>query len=171
MGKIKMKIIDNFLPAKELKLVQDTIFHRDFSWKLPPSDATCHLGTNEQDFIYFNHFFYKNYAETCKLYSPLIIPILKRLGCVAPIGVKALIFFNKLFDECVWHRDHQHEATTAILYLNTCNGGTQFKIGNEIKFVKAEENKVVIFPSQTDHRPCTSTDVDLRFVLNFNFFE
>lgn len=163
-----VEIIDNFLPPKQLKFVQEAIFHQNFSWKMPPPNSSCY---ESGEFMYFNHFFFDHHVETCKLYSPMIVPILEKLGSAAPISVKSLIIFNKLFDKCIWHRDHQYEATTAILYLNDCNGGTELKVGDEIKFIQSKENRVVKFPSQTDHRACTSTDSDLRYIINFNYFE
>jgi len=167
-----MEIIDNFLSSEELKRVQDVIFSRSFSWHMPPPYSTCHNGASlHDDFMYFNHFFFDDHIPVCKSYSSLIVPILKKLNCAAPIDVKSIIIFNKLFDKCDWHRDHSYDATTTILYLNSCNGGTEFKIGDEIKFVKAEENRVVIFPSQTDHRACTSTDSSLRYIINLNYFK
>ena len=163
-----IEIIDNFLSSKQLKFVQKTIFHDNFSWKKPPPNSSCF---KTEEIMYLNHFFFDQHVETCKLYSPLIVPILEKLGSAAPISVKSLIIFNKLFDSCIWHRDHQYEATTAILYLNDCNGGTELKVGDEIKFIQSKENRVVKFPSQTDHRLRTSTDSDLRYIINFNYFE
>lgn len=163
-----IKIIDDFLPLKELKSTQKAIFHQDFSWKMPPLNATCN---SNGDFMYFNHFFFDNYLETCDLYNPIIVPILKRLNCAAVISIKSLIIFNKLFEKCDWHTDHCHDATTAILYLNNCNGGTELKVNDEIKFIQSKENRIVIFPSQIDHRACTSTDSDLRYIINFNYFQ
>ena len=62
-------------------------------------------------------------------------------------------------------------SKTAILYLNTCNGGTEIKIDNKIEFIKAEENKILIFDSDIEHRGLVSTDADFRYILNFNYFE
>ena len=166
------EIIDNFLDLEELKRIQDLIFSRSFSWHMPPPYSTCHTGASvEEDFMYFNHFFFDNHIPLCKSYHSIIVPILRKLNSAAPIDVKSLVIFNRLFDKCDWHRDHFHDATTTILYLNNCNGGTELKINDEIKFVQAKENRVLIFPSQTDHRPCTSTDVNLRYIINFNYFK
>jgi hypothetical protein len=80
------------------------------------------------------------------------------------------MFLNKIFNKSGWHSDYNLNNTTAILYLNTCNGGTELKIKKEIKFIKAEENKLLIFPSKTIHRASTSSDTDIRYILNLNYF-
>ena len=56
---------------------------------------------------------------------------------------------------------------TAILYLNTNNGGTKFKKTGE--FVKSTANRVVIFPERFEHAAVWCTDKKLRFVGNFNY--
>jgi len=61
---------------------------------------------------------------------------------------------------------------TAILYLNTNNGGTQLKKDNgEIQFVQSKMNRIVIFPWETYHAGVWCTDKKLRFVLNINYIE
>ncbi len=171
MQENQVKIIDDFLPLDELIEIQNIIFDKDFSWKMPPPNSSCHGGDNHHDFMYFNHFFFEHHVQTSELYSQIIVPILNRLESAAPISVKSLVLFNKLFEKCDWHRDHPYDATTSILYLNSCNGGTELKINDEIQFVRAVENRMLIFPSQTDHRACSSTDVDLRFIINLNYFK
>jgi len=56
----------------------------------------------------------------------------------------------------------------AILYLNTNNGGTQFKDG---EFIKSEANRCVIAPSTAEHAGVWSTNSKCRFVLNLNYEE
>jgi hypothetical protein len=81
------------------------------------------------------------------------------------------MFLNKIFNKSGWHCDYDLNNTTAILYLNSCNGGTELKIEEQIKFIKAEENKLIIFPSKTIHRVCASTDdIDKRYIINLNYF-
>jgi len=58
-----------------------------------------------------------------------------------------------------------------ILYLNTCDGGTEFKINDKIEFIKSEENKIVIFNSNIEHRAVTSKNADFRYIINFNYFD
>ena len=56
--------------------------------------------------------------------------------------------------------------TTAIYYLNTNNGYTKFKKGGKVKSV---ENRMVVFDSTFEHAAVTSTNVDRRLVVNFNY--
>ena len=58
--------------------------------------------------------------------------------------------------------------TTAIFYLNTNNGFTEFKDGDIINSVR---NRLIMFPANTSHRAVGQSDVNQRIVLNFNFIE
>ena len=59
---------------------------------------------------------------------------------------------------------------TAILYLNNCDGGTELKIEDKIKFIQSEENKILIFNSKIIHRSVSSNKNDRKYILNFNYF-
>ena len=71
-------------------------------------------------------------------------------------------FFNK---KAGYHIDTLNKKT-AILYVNTNNGGTKFKNG---KFVKSLENRVVVFDSNMEHTGVTCTNQQRRIVVNFNY--
>ena len=62
----------------------------------------------------------------------------------------------------------EHQKT-AILYLNTNNGGTAFEDGNA--FVQSKANRLVKFPVHTRHAVVCTTDTKLRYVLNINYEE
>ena len=55
-----------------------------------------------------------------------------------------------------------------ILFCFPVTIGTEFKLKNKIKFIKAEENKIVIFDSDVEHRGTTSTDTNFRYIINLN---
>lgn len=155
---------DNFLSIEQFKKLQNLILDLDFPWRIRKSMTD--LDKN----IYFTYSFFNNYETNSNCYKEYIIPILMKLKCVSPIEIRANMLLNKLFYKSGWHIDYNYNNTTAILYLNNCNGGTELKIKNKIKFIKAEENKIIIFSSNTEHRACTSTDVDRRYIINFNYF-
>ena len=159
-----MKEIKNFLEIKQFKKLQNLILNLDFPWRLRQSM------TSTDKNIYFTYCFFNHNNVTSDLYNEYIIPILKILNCNAPIQIRANMFLSKLFYKSGWHTDYNFDSTTAILYLNNCDGGTELKIKDEIKFIKAEENKFIIFPSKTEHRVCTSNEVDKRYIINFNYF-
>jgi hypothetical protein len=161
-----MIVIKNFLPLNEFKAIQNLILNSEFPWRIrnqmTPDDNTFSP--------YFTYNFYNDFIHGSEYYYNYIIPILKKLNCLAPIQIRANMLINKLFKKGGWHTDYQHNSNTAILYLNTCNGGTELKIKNKIKFIIAEENKIVIFPTKTEHRACSSTDFEKRYIINFNYF-
>jgi len=70
-----------------------------------------------------------------------------------------------------WHTDYDNNNFTAIYYLNTTDGGTEVKDDNNIKFIKAEENKLLVMKGHVLHRALPSSDVEKRYILNFNYFE
>jgi|TARA_B100000073_G_C23714899_1_gene565586 hypothetical protein len=72
-----------------------------------------------------------------------------------------------------FHRDmvgtyFDKHGKIAILYLNSNNGGTQFKDG---EFIKSEANRCVVAPSSAEHAGVWATDSKCRFVLNLNYEE
>ena len=64
------------------------------------------------------------------------------------------------------------DYTTAILYLNSNNGGTQIRREKESTlFVKSQKNRLVKFPTSTKHAAVWATNAKLRFVLNMTYEE
>jgi len=63
------------------------------------------------------------------------------------------------------HVDY-NDVTTAIFYINTNNGWTNFKNGDKVESV---ENRLVIFDSNLEHEGVTCTDEIRRLVINFNY--
>ena len=164
-----MNSINNFLDAAFFNDLKTFIMESEFSWfqrKTMVVGTTNNLG-------YFTHSFYNNNQINCDAYFKYIIPILKKLNSKAVVEVRANLTPSVFFKEknCSFHTDNSFNCKTAILYLNTCDGGTEFKINDEIKFIKSEENKIVIFNSDIEHRATTSQNEDFRYILNFNYFD
>jgi len=64
--------------------------------------------------------------------------------------------------------DIYKNCKTAIYYLNTNNGGTQFKDG---PFVQSKANTLVKFDTSYSHAGAWCTDAKLRFAVNMNYEE
>ena len=159
-----MEIIKNFLLKENFKEIKNIILDKDFPWRIR------NRMTDTDENIYFTYCFFNNFLTTSEMHQNYIIPILNKLKAKSVIQVRANLIFNTLFYKSGWHTDYNYDSKTAIFYLNTCNGGTEFKINDKIKFVNAEENKIVVFDSKIEHRVCTSTDCKRRYIINFNYF-
>ena len=163
-----MKVIENFLEDSFFQDLKKLVIESEFSW----FKRKNMLKNKDDDLGYFTHSFFNKNTINCKHYNQYILPILNQLEVKAPIQVRANLspscFYKK--NVCAFHVDNDYESKTAILYLNDCNGGTELKINNKIEFVKAEENKIVIFDTNTQHRGTKSTDQDFRYIINFNYF-
>ena len=163
-----MEIKKNFLDQQSFQDLKKLIIESEFSWfhrKTMVIGTTNNLG-------YFTHSFYNNHKINCNSYFKYILPILEKLNSKAIIEVRANLAPSVFFKDknCDFHTDNNLNCKSAILYLNTCDGGTEFKIDNEIKFIKSEENKIVIFNSNIEHRATTSKNSNFRYIINFNYY-
>jgi hypothetical protein len=170
--KKKIKCISNFLDKESFKELQNLITGEDFPW----FQRKKMVSTSTNDMGYFTHSFYNNnQINSNHYYYQYIKPILSQLDCKAVIQVRANLIPSAFYkeDSCAFHKDYEYESTTAILYLNTCDGGTEFQLTKkkiQFAFVEAEENKIAIFDADTQHRGTKSYNSDFRYILNFNYF-
>ena len=102
----------------------------------------------------------------------LLYPAIERLGFKKEdiIQIRANLILNKLehrYSE--FHIDCKTNVnfTTAIFYLNDCNGSTIFEKDNTE--IKSEENKLLVFDGNLKHKAKSQTDTERRIVINFNF--
>ena len=67
-----------------------------------------------------------------------------------------------------YHIDYTDDPPikTAILYINTNNGWTEFKNGGKVKSVA---NRMIMFDTTLLHRGVSCTDEKRRIVVNFNW--
>ena len=79
------------------------------------------------------------------------------------VNLRPKSFFNR---GSGYHVDGYKCSHTAIFYINTNNGYTQFENGTKVKSV---ENRIVCFPSNLYHRGYTCSDELRRVLINFNY--
>lgn len=103
---------------------------------------------------------------------PLVKPILEKEEAIAIARIKAnsitrteeLMVFEHAF-----HCDFaptMSDLTTAIYYINTCDGYTLFEDGTKVESVT---NRLLKFPSNMKHTGTSCTDRDRRILINFNY--
>ena len=160
-----MEVIDNFLPEKQFQEFQSIMMWDNFPWFYNPGIT----GVDEPPGRFmFTHQFYDNRYGSSS-HFPLVEPLLQTLGVNVLWRVKGNLLTRTIFNRrAVWHIDIPgEELNTAIYYVNTNNGGTEFENG---KFVKSEKGKIVTFPMNTKHKTIAHTDFSYaRIVININY--
>ena len=166
-----VEIKDNLLNNKHLVEVDQLINvvpgTNDFPWYLQKEQVT-----GADDGSWFCHILYDEDVPKSDWYNPLINIFKNYLPQVTLVRVYVnLLLRQETPSISDFHTDYEHpenpnNITTAIFYLNTNNGATEFKDGDRIDCVR---NRLIMFPTNTSHRAIGQTDVIERIVLNFNF--
>lgn len=160
-----MKIIDNFLPDYYFKTLSNITLGNSFSWYY--NDGIDYPSDKRYQFI---HHFYKLSGPTDSF--NLIEPFLQFFNMKKVYRIKA-----NLIPKTIFHRkSHFHtdwtgltippDTKTAIFYMNTTNGWTEFKGSRKVKTVA---NRLVVFDPNKLHRGVSCTDQKRRVVINFNY--
>ena len=159
----EIKTIKNCLSKEDFTNIKNTLFSDYFPWYL-----NVGVNTSTDNYTQFTHTFFNNHIQNSNLLDNLK-PIINFLNPLALIRVKAnlLTKTNEIIKHG-FHVDQNFKCTTAIFYVNTNNGYTEFESGEK---VYSEENKLVIFDTFLKHSGTTCTDLNERIVINFNFVE
>ena len=160
-----MQIVDNFLDKEIFEKIHNLLMGSDFDWYF--SDVITSNSDNNDDFQ-FCHSFYRDGSPGIRF--QVIEPIIKKIEPFALIGVKAnLLTKTNILKEYGYHVDVKREnVTTAVFYINTCNGYTLFRDGTKIE---SKANRLVIFDAQQEHTGSSCTDALTRVVINLNYFK
>ena len=155
------ELIDNFLEPKDLKKIQDLFLGRKIAWNC--SDGIVLPGDGAFQFF---HVLYSNYAPASPFFNELA-PIWQKIDPCSIVRSKANLTMKTVeHDKSAYHSDVDN-CITAIYYVNTNNGYTEFQNGMKVDSI---ENRIVIFDSNEKHRAVTTTDTARRVVINFNYF-
>ena len=163
-----MEVIDNFLPFLQFKQLQSVILSRKFSWNfhdgiVGPNDGQCQ----------FTHVFFDiSYGGILSNYYSLFDIVQQKLRVSRLDRIKSNLNPKTVFHrKGGYHTDRdnsnqpQHQKT-AVLYINTNNGWTQFKKGGKVKSVA---NRIVICDNNLEHTGVTCTNEKRRVIVNFNY--
>ena len=159
---------DNFLDKGNFNILQDFFLGPEILWSwcenvVFPEPPDC----NPLDNYQFYHMLFNDGKPKSESLM-MIFPILDKLNSGRVIRVKANC--NPRRTEHIqqgFHIDQTVECTTAIYYVNTNNGYTEFEDGTKVESV---ENRLVVFPSHIKHTGTTCTDQKRRVVINLNYY-
>lgn len=158
-----VEVIDNFLPEEEFKSIQSSMMNSFIPWYY----NECLRGGSSG--YQFTHMFYDErppHHGAASSHFKMFESSLIKLGAKHLHRIKANLNPKTLFKrDTGYHTDHDDEGwTSAVLYVNTNNGGTKFRSG---KFVKSVENRMVVFDSNLVHAGMTCTNENTRVLVNF----
>ncbi len=161
-------VIDNFLDKREFEFIREKILSENFPWYMNDVVNDNEVEVSERvNNCHFSHILYDRGRSTSE-YSPLIDCFFERLNVFAIARAKVnMSLKTETPHKPLFHFDCV-DAMNAIFYVNTNNGKTVFKNGQEIEPV---ENRVVIFDSNLKHGATTTTNSKFRCVINFNYFD
>ena len=157
-----MKIIDNFLPEEEFKSIQSLMMGGEFRWFY--SDGR----TYDDDGLYqMIHMFFQPQVGSNSEHINMWNTFMQQVGAKKCTRIKAnLTFKTSTIESGPFHYDFE-DMKTAVFYINTNNGYTEFESGVKVSSVA---NRVCIFDSNLQHRGTTHTEGgNQRIVVNFNY--
>lgn len=160
-----IKIINNFLPLNLLKQIQDKVFSQDFPWYW-----RNHLVDNKGHY-WWNHCFFNKNQIMSPHYESWILPIISKLKFKKLFEARCNMMTKEVdsYTSKLHVDTFEKNAKTAILYLNTCNGGTVVINNKKEKIFNSKENTILIFNASNLHRGFSQTDVDRRIIININY--
>tara|TARA_Y100000310_G_C20463348_1_gene706407 strand:- start:70 stop:642 length:573 start_codon:yes stop_codon:yes gene_type:complete len=184
MNKIgEYKIIDNFLPENDFRIVSDMMWSIDFNWHFTEYyNAERNVNDKDNYNYYFTHVFY---AETN---SPGWVEQsfdFWRLWTRIQNNIQKFVNPNKNFhlmrvkgnyyhkqETCIKHGYHQDmphvQNNVALYFLNTNDAKTYIK---DIAEVEAIENRLLLFNGHDWHTSSSPTNNKGRITININYQE
>ena len=157
-----MKIIDNFLPEEEFKSIQSLMMGGEFRWFYVEGRAT-----KDDGLYHMTHMFFQPEVGLNSEHLDMWNTFMNKVEAKKCERIKAnLTFKTPTIELSEYHRDYD-DMKTAIFYINTNNGYTEFESGVRVSSVA---NRVCIFDSNLKHRGVSHTEGDQqRIVVNFNY--
>ena len=157
-----IQIIDNFLPEEEFAFIQSFIMGGEFKWFYVDGRTTSDDGLYIMVHIFFQPDVGPN-SEHLDMWNTFM----NKLEAKKCERIKAnLTFKTSTIEPAFFHYDFE-DMKTAVFYINTNNGYTEFESGVRVKSVA---NRVCIFDSNLKHRGTTHSEGGhQRVVVNFNY--
>ena len=157
-----IEIIDNFLPEEEFKFIQSFMMGGEFRWFYAEGRALDDDGQ-----YHMTHMFFQPKVGPNSEHINIWGSFMDKLQAKECIRIKAnLTFKTPTIEPSFFHTDYE-DMKTAVFYINTNNGYTEFENGVRVNCVA---NRVCIFDSNLKHSGTTHSEGDTqRIVVNFNY--
>ena len=179
---MKFDIIENFLPEYQCKSLEDTVLSSDFPWyfnsKLNVTEKNV-IKPKTRNYLgnyYFYHYAYLRENPSNSRYLDAFTSILNKLSIPLDNVDRIKVNLYPRTNQLVHHLSHQDYTSknqqrfgmrTALYYVNTNNGFTKFD--GTFKRVKSKRNRIVLFDGSNPHHSTTTTDVNYRISVNYDY--
>ena len=191
---MKPVVIDNFLDEQSFQNLQNIMFGENFCWvyngaidyeddedkfQFTHSFYKNNIGPSSQQYGKLSHIL--NKIKPKEIYR-IKANLLTRTQKIIPNTFHTDIGKNELIDALkkaslqvpdsreLWRTKISSietiSYTTAIFYINSNDGYTEFEDGTKVESVA---NRWVSFPEEMKHRGTSCTDERVRVVINFNY--
>ena len=163
MQKNKIKVVDNFLEDDIFIEIQNILMGDKFPWFFNNFKNDSEDIHNYQ----FTHTVVRGNGEVESKFIQYMKPFFNKLNIkkIYRIKINLTTRTEKLFNH-IYHTDVPIQCTTAIFYVNSNNGKTIFKHGEEVDSIS---NRIVMFNSNLEHAATSHTDKKTRVVINLNY--
>ena len=181
------KCFDNLLDENVFSRLQEVLLSRELPWYYAPFTDDENNDENNNQF-YFGHNIYLRHSwvsrpvtgagpTSCVPFEELA-PLIQKINPMAIHMIRAnLMTRSDSHIEAQFHSDMDQNApttdpnkinqwTTAVYYINDCNGYTKLEDGTVIE---SKANKLLTFPATTKHKGATCTDQKIRVLINLNY--
>ena len=157
-----IEIIDNFLPEEEFNSIQSFMMGGEFRWFYANGRAFADDGS-----FHMTHIFYQPEVGPNSEHLQMWNTFMNKVEAKKCERIKAnLTFKTPTIESAMYHCDYP-DMKTAIFYINTNNGYTEFESGVRVSSVA---NRVCIFDSNLKHRGTTHSEgSQQRIAVNFNY--
>ena len=165
-----LEVIDNFLPTDLFLDISDFFFSSNFPWYWNEFKTIKEMKYDDQlneldDFQYIHGFY--NYNKRVSNINIAAFSDALNMKHIVKAKANSTIRMNSII-RYGFHTDVTlRDCKTAIFYMNSNDGFTEFKNGDIIESIA---NRMVIFDSSLEHTGTSCTNKKRRIVLNFNYF-
>ncbi len=158
------KIIDNFIPKEDFKLLQDIVFSNEIPWYF---NKNCSYENKDEPYFYFTHILFENKKPNSEFYNVFNEKLISKLNPKGLARVKLNCYpRTKELENHLPHKDFDYPNNVLLYSLNTCNGYTKLEDGSMIESI---ENRALFFNGQNLHNSTSCTNEKCRFNININY--
>jgi len=181
-------IYDNFLKKDHFNILERILWHPsipwqwsrglaygedmvmgDYDWRLAIKLQEAYFGWSDVDKREIKDVDGNHFIDCVKMPLGSIPDLENVLRCKINFDHKMYDNNKPIHCETGWHTDARVNGKgiyTAILYMDTNNGYTEFKDGFKCH---SKENRMIIFDAKEIHQGVTQTDTEFRKTINYVF--